>query len=444
VSQAGEYVYDQPHLLSTRRIGPDLMRVGRKYGDDWHTAHHWNPRDVVPDSIMPRFPWLYNDTGHGPPQLNDDGKALVAYLQRLGTSIGDWRETFVSTRLAAGAALQMNTPQETQDMVNLGRQVYYRRCVGCHGVKGDGNGVSARFLNPRPRNFTTGIFKFRSTEGVNSLPSDQDLFITVTHGLWGTAMPPWYSISSQERLAVIQFIKTFSTRWQSEKPGAAIVVPDEPAVTAASIANGKQLFETVCNVCHGDDGRGDGPAAAGLTDVWNNPVRPANFTLPAGVPGGVTLGHDGPHIFKTVMTGVGGTPMPAFEGTFTAAQVWDIAHFVQSLRVDAEVAEIKQASLENQQLPAMNGFCTSNVNWIRKACDKVILPVVKFCSLDSEVPTVGYLLPINQQLAATRRSIWSTLSEAAQQDRIDARVVNVDELPDAIAANNSTNKGPSQ
>ena len=114
VSQAGEYVYDQPQMLGTRRIGPDLLRVGRKHGDDWQAAHHWNPRDVVPDSIMPRFPWLYKQTdGKGVPQLNEDGVALVAYLQRLGTSIGDWRETFVSTRLTSGSALESDSGEES-------------------------------------------------------------------------------------------------------------------------------------------------------------------------------------------------------------------------------------------------------------------------------------------------------------------------------------------
>src|SRR2546425_2279893 len=114
VSQTGEYAYDHPHLFSTRRIGPDLTRVGRKYEDGWHVAHHWEPRHVVPDSIMPRFPWLFKPAkGDAPPPLNDDGKALVAYIQRLGTSIGDWREDFVSTRLSAGEML--NLSPETRD-----------------------------------------------------------------------------------------------------------------------------------------------------------------------------------------------------------------------------------------------------------------------------------------------------------------------------------------
>ena len=61
VSEAGEYAWDLPHLLSTRRIGPDLSRVGLKYSDDWHYAHLWNPRLVVPESIMPRLPWLFEE-----------------------------------------------------------------------------------------------------------------------------------------------------------------------------------------------------------------------------------------------------------------------------------------------------------------------------------------------------------------------------------------------
>ena len=74
VSEPGEYAWDLPHLLSTRRIGPDLSRVGLKYGDDWHYAHHWNPRLTVPDSLMPRFPWLFVDITA---PVRRDGERLV-------------------------------------------------------------------------------------------------------------------------------------------------------------------------------------------------------------------------------------------------------------------------------------------------------------------------------------------------------------------------------
>ncbi|GAA3937241.1 cytochrome-c oxidase, cbb3-type subunit II [Litoribacillus peritrichatus] len=113
-SVAGEYVYDHPHLWGSKRTGPDLHRVGGKYSDEWHRAHLYNPRDVVPDSNMPAFPWLFenkltgDDTGKklealralGVPYTDEQidnarsdvrGKreidALVAYLQNLGTAL---------------------------------------------------------------------------------------------------------------------------------------------------------------------------------------------------------------------------------------------------------------------------------------------------------------------------------------------------------------------
>lgn len=375
VSQAGEYAFDQPHLLSTRRTGPDLTRVGRKVDDGWHTAHYWNPRDVVPDSIMPRFPWLFEPAKKNePPRLNADGRALVAYVQRLGTNIGDWRETFVSTRLDEGAALGAGDALRQKELLPKGRQAYARRCAGCHGEKGDGNGPAARFLDPKPRDFTGGIFKFHSTPVPNALPTDQDLFLTVTHGLWGTAMPPWYDISAEERLAVVQYLKTFSDRWQKEEPGEAVAVAPEPPISAASLKAGAERFAESCAVCHGSEGRGDGLVAASLADTWGHPVRPANFTLPAGAPGGVKLGHDGRHLFKTLTSGVGGTPMPSFAASLTPEQIWDIVHYVQSLRVAAHLLELQKAGLRDGDL------------------------------------------------AAARRELWASLSEAASRGKIDRQI----------------------
>jgi len=111
-SLAGEHVYEHPFLWGSKRTGPDLARVGQRYSDDWHRAHLYNPRDVVPESNMPSFPWLFEqkvdgrDTPKkmkalravGVPYTDEqianakqeaDGvreiDALVAYLQQLGT-----------------------------------------------------------------------------------------------------------------------------------------------------------------------------------------------------------------------------------------------------------------------------------------------------------------------------------------------------------------------
>jgi len=80
-----EYVFDQPHFLGTRRIGPDLSREGGKYSDDWHYSHFFSPRQMVPGSIMPAFTWLFPDKdADGNPKPSPDAVALVAYVQTLG------------------------------------------------------------------------------------------------------------------------------------------------------------------------------------------------------------------------------------------------------------------------------------------------------------------------------------------------------------------------
>ncbi|WP_296275624.1 cytochrome-c oxidase, cbb3-type subunit II [Pseudomonas sp. UBA7530] len=117
-SVAGESVWDHPFLWGSKRTGPDLARVGGRYSDEWHRAHLYNPRNVVPESIMPAYPWLVEDTLDGKdtakkmsalrmlgvPYSDDDiagasdavrGKsemdALVAYLQVLGTAVKNKR-----------------------------------------------------------------------------------------------------------------------------------------------------------------------------------------------------------------------------------------------------------------------------------------------------------------------------------------------------------------
>ena len=97
-SQPGEYVYDKPHLLGTRRIGPDLARVGGKYDNTWHLNHLRDPRSTSPGSIMPAYTWLFDKAGQPTP----DAIALVAYMQKLGSNI-KWREAGVeqARKLAA-------------------------------------------------------------------------------------------------------------------------------------------------------------------------------------------------------------------------------------------------------------------------------------------------------------------------------------------------------
>src|SRR5947209_15443865 len=115
-----------------------------------------------------------------------------------------------------------------------GKELYTRYCVGCHGPQGDGNGENAAWIDPKPRDFTAAVFKCRSTP-TGTLPTDQDLFDAITRGFVTTNMPPWKPLTNPNRADLVAYVKTFSARWEKERPGAAITIPPEPAVTIAGI-----------------------------------------------------------------------------------------------------------------------------------------------------------------------------------------------------------------
>jgi len=118
--------------------------------------------------------------------------------------------------------------------IDPGRVVYDRWCSRCHGADGDGNGPAAKFLMPKPRDFTLGVYKYKSTEGA-SLPSDEDIARVIAEGLPGTAMPGWKDVLGEaERRSLVTFIKTFSDVFEFEKPGPAIALSVRPCGTSPS------------------------------------------------------------------------------------------------------------------------------------------------------------------------------------------------------------------
>lgn len=398
ITQAGEYAFDLPHLFSTRRIGPDLSRIGLKYSDAWHYAHFWDPRMLTQDSIMPRFAALFEgphaakivDDGKGGRTLeqtpatiqlfdfksdksivltpNADGllfvpergrkpvvltpnkeytgdtvrllaasedlRALVAYLQKLGTNRGKWRDRFEPQRMEAS---QVGVPR-SEEWTSYGKQVYQRRCVGCHGVTGNGNGPAAAFMQiDRPRNFTIGVFKFRLTPS-GSLPDDGDLLRTITRGVRGTAMPTWHELPQKDLLSVIQYIKyeLAADRSDPKKPylyfveepiKPPIYIGEPPKPSAELVSRGKVVWQNAkCWECHGQEGKGDGEKAAGLKDDLGFPIPPANLTT-----GQFKSGPSVKDIFRTMSTGLSGTPMPSFSDTVSADDRWALSYYVLSL-----------------------------------------------------------------------------------------------------------------
>jgi mono/diheme cytochrome c family protein len=267
-----------------------------------------------------------------------------------------------SPAATAAGAVEPNAP--------AGKLVYDAHCSACHGPAGDGNGPAAVWLFPKPRNFSSGLFKLQSTPA-GSLPGDEDLFATVTRGMPGSSMPSFVYLSAQQRRDAVQYVKyltattnetgvrvNFFEKAKAENTlGAPVQVPLEPPVTVEALTKGKEMFSKLqCFLCHGETGAGDGPSAATLKDSWGLPLLPRDFNS-----GAFRGGHTGRDLYLRINNGLAGTPMPPFgEGVMTPDERWALVLYIQSLRrTEIEVNDIleppdgKIAVKRVKQLPAL-------------------------------------------------------------------------------------------
>lgn len=207
-----------------------------------------------------------------------------------------------------------------------GREVYEANCAICHGVHGDGQGMARHHFETPPADFQTGKFKFRSTP-TGSLPRDPDLFRTITQGVGRTGMIPQIHLDEADRWDVTAYIKTFSLRFERERPKPPIAIPPAPERSPELAALGERLYRDAgCAECHGESAKGDGPKAGGLKDDLGNPIRPADLTrLPR------KSGSTPEDLYRTIATGMDGTPMPSYADALTPKQIWATVAYLWGL-----------------------------------------------------------------------------------------------------------------
>ena len=245
-----------------------------------------------------------------------------------------------------------------------GKDIYKFRCEVCHGETGAGDGPAAEFMYPKPRDFSLGLFKYKTSPGTLP-PRDEDLFDTIKHGLTGTSMPAWKSlINDKDIKKLIPVIKKFDTAasWSPEeaededfdddgyylKENFKVITDIEPvdgqvAYSDESIAKGKKEFKA-CKECHGAEGRGNITSGKKLEDDWSNRLWPRDLTKPwtwrvSQVDGENSQNETIKRIYQRLSIGILGTPMPAHraveEGNkdpISLEDRWHVANYVYSLR----------------------------------------------------------------------------------------------------------------
>ncbi len=214
--------------------------------------------------------------------------------------------------LMAIAIFFVAAPSEGTD-AGKGRVVYERYCWWCHGKDGAGDGPAAPYLNPPPRDFTYGLYKWKSTPFGEITPSDEDFRKMISggfgaggHGLKGTAMPGWGKVLKKDEIKyVIAYIKAFSGLEEPEEKAI-----DRGIVSRVSgkglLSRGESLFKKNCRSCHGAKGRGD--AEKRLKDDFGARTWPRNLTKPWTFRAGARA----QDIYTRITTGIQGTQMPSF------------------------------------------------------------------------------------------------------------------------------------
>jgi mono/diheme cytochrome c family protein len=224
---------------------------------------------------------------------------------RSGTLAGT---TFIVAAAWSTASFASSPAQETGDAMVRGARIHARYCAACHGVEGRGDGPGATELSPRPRDFTAGKFRYRSTES-GSPPRRSDIEHVVQVGRAGTAMPAFGGLLSESQIAdVVGFILSLRNSSRSQQEPEAFSLPPFPEPSAEQLADGRALYLIVgCWKCHGTDGSGRGPSARGLKNDEGRPIRPRDFRYEP-----FRGGHNVDTVAFAVLSGLIGTPMPSF------------------------------------------------------------------------------------------------------------------------------------
>lgn len=306
---------DTPHMMGTRRIGPDLARTSGTRPEDWHLTHLHDPRSVVPSSVMPAYRHLFDG---GPDRPRQSARDVVAYLETLGRArelAGPEGEARSAAAAHAHRSLSVSSPALNASPARtrrtgevpvlppngdpaLGATLFASHCATCHGPTGVGDGPGSRSLRPRPANLALHAYQ-----------ADR-LAEVLWNGVAGTAMPAWRDRSLEELSALVAHLQRISVPGVPADP----LREDQIRPTAAERDLGARVYAANCAQCHGTDGAGNGTAAKGLT------IAPVDFTRQTPM-------FD--EALRVLRNGIDGTPMAPWAQRLRDDELTAVAHYVR-------------------------------------------------------------------------------------------------------------------
>jgi mono/diheme cytochrome c family protein len=267
--------------------------------------------------------------------------ALIVLLGMWGCAASPGAGSAVTPVRSGPVAVSLTPTRQlppSPELLALGKRVYEKQCVACHGADGRGEGEAAYLLYPKPRDFVAGRYALVSTW--DRVPTDEDLFRTISRGMPGSAMPSWGHLSEEERWGLVHYAKSFAEKPWVVNPagdpksdgeagtGVIRVPPEPPPFTPEARIRALERYADACASCHGKTGRGDGTEQQ--KDDKGYPTRPRDLTL------GVYKGSPEPvHVYRRIVAGMPGTPMPMSDWSF-GEDAWHLVHLVRSWSSDEQ------------------------------------------------------------------------------------------------------------
>lgn len=378
------------------------------------------------------------------PQSSPQAQSEDAALPETETQTNSLTPVVVKPDEASNETVQPQTSSSSH-----GQQLYARHCAACHGERGDGKGLAASWLFPKPRDFRAGRFRLVSTD--NNVPTRSDLRTVIERGMPGSAMPPWPHLSPEDREALIDEImrlriegarEAYISYLRNEEelsdeeiaaeevqaeiqeivneattPGNTTEAAEIGDATNESVAHGRVVYEKFgCISCHGETGRGDGVQM--MFDEEKMPTSPRDFTL------GIFKGDPAPaSLFRRIAYGMPGTPMPG-SSAMSPAETVDLIHYILSLSSETQR---KAALLQRQKILASRVVEIPDVDevdgWAK--VNAIKLRLVPLWWRSNSTPEVE-VQAVHDGKTVAMRIVWS-------DDTFDRDAVRSDAFEDAAA-----------